>query len=65
MPEKATKPMRKRAATATTKTNTKRTRARTVDRGDIATRAYYIYLDEGSSDDVENWLRAERELAAA
>jgi Protein of unknown function (DUF2934) len=64
MPEKAAKPVRKRAA-ATTNTKAKRTRARTVDHGDIATRAYYIYLDEGSSNEVENWLRAERELTAA
>lgn len=27
----------------------------------VATRAYYIHLDEGG-DAIENWLRAEREL---
>lgn len=60
MPEKAVKPARKRAA------STKRAaRARSIDPADIATRAYYIYLDEGSSDQLENWLRAERELTAA
>jgi hypothetical protein len=30
----------------------------------VATRAYYIHLEEGG-DSVENWLRAERELVAA
>jgi hypothetical protein len=31
---------------------------------DIATRAYYIHLEEGG-DPESNWLRAERELLAA
>ena len=31
---------------------------------DIATRAYYIHLEQGG-DPFENWLRAERELVAA
>lgn len=31
---------------------------------DIATRAYYIHL-EGGHDPLENWLRAEAELATA
>jgi hypothetical protein len=30
----------------------------------VATRAYYIHLEEGG-DPLENWLRAERELIAA
>ncbi|HET7647893.1 MAG TPA: DUF2934 domain-containing protein [Gaiellaceae bacterium] len=30
----------------------------------VATRAYYIHLEEGG-DPIENWLRAERELIAA
>lgn len=30
----------------------------------VATRAYYIALEEGG-DPIENWLRAERELIAA
>ena len=63
MPETAAKPAPKR--TATTKSKAKTTRVRTVDRADIATRAYYIHLDEGSSNEMENWLRAERELTAA
>ncbi|HEY1524224.1 MAG TPA: hypothetical protein VGF70_14520 [Solirubrobacteraceae bacterium] len=63
MPEKSAKPARKRAAR--TKTKAKTTRDRTVDQSDIAERAYYIHLDQRSSNDVENWLRAERELTAA
>lgn len=31
----------------------------------ISERAYHIYLQEGSSDEVGNWIRAERELKAA
>ena len=31
----------------------------------IAERAYFIYLEEGGSDQLENWVRAERELTAA
>ena len=71
MPQKSAKPVRKRATAAAAKTKTtartksSRTRARAVDRDDIATRAYYIHLQEGSSNDMENWLRAERELTAA
>ena len=29
----------------------------------IAERAYFIHLEDGSSDQLANWLRAERELA--
>ena len=61
MPERPAKPARKRA---TTKRKTT-TRTRVVQQADIATRAYYIYLEEGSCDELHNWLRAERELAAA
>ncbi|HUA05693.1 MAG TPA: DUF2934 domain-containing protein [Solirubrobacteraceae bacterium] len=31
----------------------------------ISERAYYIALEQGGADQVGNWLRAERELAAA
>ena len=31
----------------------------------IATRAYFIHLEEGTRDEVANWLRAEHELTAA
>ena len=33
--------------------------------GRIAERAYFIHLEDGESDQLANWLRAERELAAA
>jgi hypothetical protein len=35
------------------------------DHSRIAERAYFIHLEEGRSDELENWLRAERELKAA
>ena len=52
-PKPATKPSvrRKKAAPAA------------VAHEQVATRAYFLHL-EGGHDDVENWLRAERELAA-
>ena len=31
---------------------------------DVAARAYEIYLSSDGGDDLENWLRAERELHA-
>jgi hypothetical protein len=36
----------------------------TITHDDIAVRAYYLHL-EGGGDPLENWVRAERELAAA
>jgi hypothetical protein len=35
------------------------------DHGSIAERAYFIHLEEGTCDELGNWLRAERELTAA
>jgi Protein of unknown function (DUF2934) len=32
---------------------------------EIAERAYLIHLEQGSCDELANWLRAERELKAA
>ena len=32
---------------------------------EIAPRAYLIHVEEGTTDELANWLRAERELAAA
>jgi hypothetical protein len=43
----------------------RRTRRRKPSYGEIAERAYFIHLEGGESDQVANWLRAERELAAA
>jgi hypothetical protein len=60
------------AGTTTPKAAPKRRTARTTrkapgvsDHVTIAERAYFIHLDEGSHDEFANWLRAERELAAA
>ena len=42
-----------------------RTRRRKPSHGEIAERAYFIHLKAGEPDQLANWLRAERELAAA
>jgi Protein of unknown function (DUF2934) len=42
-----------------------RTRRRKPRHDQIAERAYFIHLADGDSDQLANWLRAERELAAA
>ena len=34
------------------------------DRGELAECAYLIYLGQGSSDELANWLRTEREVKA-
>lgn len=67
MPEKTAKPARKRATSRKTSAGTQARgqRGRSVEYQDIATRAYFISLDEGHDDDLANWLRAERELTAA
>jgi hypothetical protein len=31
----------------------------------VATRAYYIHLEDARAGELDNWLRAERELATA
>ena len=31
----------------------------------VATRAYYLHLEDGSAGELDSWLRAERELATA
>lgn len=61
MPQKPAAPARKRASSAKSKAATERE----VGHAEIAERAYFIHLDEGSGDAVGNWLRAERELTAA
>lgn len=61
MAEKSEKPTRKRASSAKKSVKAERP----VEQAEIAKRAYFIYLEEGHSDEVGNWLRAERELATA
>jgi hypothetical protein len=60
MPEKETKTTPKRAGSRRRRSN-----QREPDHSQIAERAYFIHLQEGSSDELQNWLRAERELSAA
>ena len=56
----------------TTKTSPKRvtlrkprTRRRKPTHREISLRAYFLHLEEPGSDELGNWLRAERELMAA
>jgi hypothetical protein len=53
---------RKRTTTAAAKP---RTRRRKPTHHQIAQRAYFLSLGDGGADEFGNWLRAERELAAA
>lgn len=60
-----------KSAKASDKSSRTRTRAATARRRrkpsheEISERAYFIHIEEGACDDLGNWLRAERELAAA
>jgi len=56
----------------TSKPTVRRTRARKPKaeprrptQGEIAERAYFLYLEESGTDELGNWLRAEAELTAA
>ena len=60
MSAKLSKPVTRR--TRSTKSKAKQTQP---SHAEIAERAYFISLQEGASDEFENWVRAERELAAA
>ncbi len=67
MPRKATEAAastRKPAAKKTTTRRPKKAELVEATYDHVATRAYYIHLEEGG-DPTENWLRAERELIAA
>jgi len=44
---------------------TRAARRRTPAHEEIAERAYYIHLEQGTTDELGNWLRAEQELMAA
>jgi hypothetical protein len=62
MSEKPAKP----AASKPTSSRNPKMRRRQLDQGEISKRAYFIHLEEGSgSDQLKNWLRAERELTTA
>ena len=70
MPKKATeaaatkKPAAKKTVTRRTTKKVDASQPIELNWDNVATRAYYIHLDEGG-DPVENWLRAERELVLA
>ena len=55
-----TKPAKKQASA-----RKPRTRPSKPAHDEIAEPAYFIHLEQGSSDELANWLRAERELRAA
>ena len=58
----ASKPTGSRKPTSSRKPTTRR---HELDQGEISMRAYFIHLEEGGSDQLGNWLRAERELMTA
>jgi hypothetical protein len=60
MSEKPTKPAAKRVSLRKPKT-----RRRKPTHDEICVRAYFIHLEAPGSDELGNWLRAERELIAA
>jgi Protein of unknown function (DUF2934) len=60
MSAKLPKPVTRRARS--TKSKSKRPEP---SHAEIAERAYFIYLQDGATDEFENWVRAERELTAA
>jgi hypothetical protein len=60
MTDKAAKPSSKRV-----NTRKPRIRRRKPTHDEISMRAYFISLDAPGSDELGNWLRAERELKAA
>jgi hypothetical protein len=53
----------KKATTRKTTVRRKKKAAPTPEQ--IATRAYFLHLDDATAGDLDNWLRAERELVAA
>ena len=60
MTDKTPKPAPKRATVGEP-----RTRRRKPTHGEISVRAYFIHLEEPGTDELGNWLRAERELTPA
>jgi hypothetical protein len=61
MSEKPAKP----GISKTTSSRKPKTRRRQPDQREVSKRAYFIHLEEGGSDQLGNWLRAERELTTA
>ena len=63
MTEKSSKPTKR--APKPTGSRKPTTRRRKPSHDEISERAYFIHIEEGERDQLGNWLRAERELAAA
>jgi hypothetical protein len=55
-------PGQKKATTRRTVTRRKKKMTPTPE--EIATRAYFLHLEDATAGELDNWLRAERELAA-
>ena len=64
MTEKPAKPARRRAR-VTKPTVVAVPEHHEPTHGEISERAYFIALEQDNADELGNWLRAERELAAA
>jgi hypothetical protein len=60
MTDKTSKPAAKSAVA-----RKPRTRRRKPTHREISVRAYFLHLEQPGCDELGNWLRAERELAAA
>lgn len=58
-------PARKRATPRRPRATAPTAAATAPTHAEISERAYFIHLDEGVSDPMGNWLRAERELTPA
>jgi hypothetical protein len=65
MTEKPAKPARRRTRLTKPKTAVAAPERPLPTHHEISERAYFIALERGGADELGNWLRAERELAAA
>lgn len=69
MTEKLAKPARRRTRVTKPKVAVaapaRRMAIQVPTHAEICERAYFIALEQGGADELGNWLRAERELAAA
>ncbi len=65
MTEKPAKPARRRTRVTKPKAAVAAPQPELASHNEISERAYFIALEQGGADELGNWLRAERELAAA
>ena len=65
MTEKPAKPARRRTRVTKPKAVAAAPKRHEPSHAQISERAYFIALEQGGADPLDNWLRAERELAAA